>query len=298
MTRGFPQPGGRHGDDGLAIGRQGMQPIAEFIDLATQQAKPFFVWYAPFLPHRPHNPPERILKKYRTSDRPESVAKYDAMCEWFDETCGQLLTMIDKAGQRENTLVVFASDNGWVQNPLNKSFALRSKQSPYEGGTRTPILYSWPGRISPGRRNELTSIIDIVPTILAASSVETPDGLPGLNLLPALESNAPIERERIFGEGFAHDIADIEDPEASLLFRWCIEGKWKLLLTYDGEANRYEKIHQRSDQLPQLFDLLADPHEQENLAADHPGIVSRLAAALEDWYKVKQRKTIAKWPSP
>ena len=88
MTRGFPKPGGRHGDDGLKIGREGMDPVFKFIDQAVEKKKPFFLWYAPFLPHSPHNPPARILKKYQKEGRPESIAKYYAMCEWFDETCG------------------------------------------------------------------------------------------------------------------------------------------------------------------------------------------------------------------
>jgi hypothetical protein len=49
MTRGFPEPGGRHGDDGLTIGREGMQPIEQFVDMAVAEGKPFFLWYAPFL---------------------------------------------------------------------------------------------------------------------------------------------------------------------------------------------------------------------------------------------------------
>ena len=65
MTRGFPQPGGRHGDDGLRIGREGMDPIFNFIDEATAARKPFFLWYAPFLPHTPHTPPDRLFQKYR-----------------------------------------------------------------------------------------------------------------------------------------------------------------------------------------------------------------------------------------
>ncbi|MFP6672077.1 MAG: sulfatase-like hydrolase/transferase, partial [Pirellulaceae bacterium] len=82
MTRGFPKPGGRHGDDGLKIGREGMKPIFDFIDMSVEEEKPFFVWYAPFLPHTPHNPPQRLLKKYQAAGRPVALAKYYAMCEW------------------------------------------------------------------------------------------------------------------------------------------------------------------------------------------------------------------------
>src|SRR5687768_4118292 len=71
---------GRHGDEGLAIGRQTMQPIYDFIE--QEGDKPFFLWYAPMLPHEPHNPPERILQKYRAEGRSEKLAKYWAMCEW------------------------------------------------------------------------------------------------------------------------------------------------------------------------------------------------------------------------
>ncbi|MGI9471133.1 MAG: sulfatase family protein [Rubripirellula sp.] len=290
MTRGFPEKGGRHGDDGLAIGRQGMKPIADFLEMATEDDKPFFMWYAPFLPHTPHTPPERILKKYSDAGLPVTVAKYYAMCEWFDETCGELLGMLDKKGVSENTLVVYVTDNGWIQNPAKRGYAPRSKQTPYEGGIRTPIMYRWPGKIPPGEREEVVSSIDIAPTMLAAAGAPIPEGLPGLNLLPSLESGDAIDREQIFGESFAHDIADIENPEASLLFRWCIAGKWKLLLTYDGETNRYASTHPRAEKRPQLFDLQADPWETKNVAADHPKVVQRLAGAIDQWYPVKERE--------
>ena len=291
MTRGFPEPGGRHGDDGLKIGRQGMKPVTDFVDMAVAEKKPFFLWYAPFMPHSPHTPPQRLLKKYATPGRPLPIAKYYAMCEWFDETCGQLLDHLDAKGVRKNTLVVYVADNGWVQRPDSPRYAPRSKQTPYEGGVRTPILFSWPDKFKPADRPEAVSSIDFVPTVLAAAGARIPSGLPGLNLLPNLETGAKIPREAIFGEGFAHDIADIDKPEASLLYRWCIEGRWKLLLTYDGEVNRYKSTHPRTEKGPQLFDLLADPTEEKNVAADHPQVVARLAKKIADWYPLKERKT-------
>tara|TARA_R110002049_G_scaffold285698_4_gene467149 strand:- start:338618 stop:339949 length:1332 start_codon:yes stop_codon:yes gene_type:complete len=291
MTRGFPNPGGRHGDDGLKIGREGMEPIAEFVDMSVKQDKPFFLWYAPFLPHTPHNPPQRLLDKY-SDGRPETIAKYYAMCDWFDETCGQLMNILEKQGADENTLVIYACDNGWIQDPKSKKYAPRSKQTPYEGGIRTPLMYRWLGKIPAGDRPELASTIDILPTIFGAVGAPIPADLPGLNLMPNLKSNEPIERDTIYGESFAHDIADIENPQASLLFRWAIEGKWKLLLTYDGEVNRYKSTHPRTEKRPQLFDLQADPHEKTNVAGEHPDVVARLAKKIADWYPADQRKTL------
>ncbi len=298
MTRGFPQAGGRHGDDGLKIGREGMGPIFDFIDHAVAEKKPFFVWYAPFLPHTPHTPPERLFQKYKAKGiASDHIAKYYAMVEWFDETCGQLIDRIDQKGLRENTVFVYIADNGWIQSADSSGFAPRSKQSANEGGTRQPTLFSWPGVIRPGLRgDQLGSSIDIVPTLLAAAGAPIPKELPGLNLLPILKSGAPTPRDTVFGETFAHDIANLDRPADSLVYRWVIEGKWKLLLTYDGAVSaRYASSNPRDEKRPQLFDLLADPHENKNLAAQNPAVVARLAAKLEQWWMPTGRQAQTVW---
>ena len=289
MTRGFPEEGGRHGDAGLKIGREGLEPVTDFVDLAIGEGKPFFLWYAPFLPHTPHNPPARLLDRYQGEGRPLPIARYFAMCEWFDETVGELVRYLEEKGVRDNTLIVYVTDNDWIQNPEGQAYAPRSKQSPYEGGVRTPILFSWPGSLEPVERPELVSSLDLLPTILAAAGAAIPGKLPGLNLLPDLEQQTRIQRSSVFGEGFAHDIADISDPEASLLYRWCREGRWKLILTYDGEVNRYRSTHPRTERGPQLFDLVSDPHERLNLATDHPQIVARLSQKIAAWYPLSER---------
>ena len=291
MTHGDPDRGGRHGDDGLAIGREGLQPIFDFIETAGDN--PFFVWYAPFLPHFPHTPPDRLLEKYEAPGRPIELARYFAMCEWLDETVGDLMTYLEENELDDDTLVVFIADNGWIQkNPETAtppdwptSFAPKSKQSPYEGGTRTPIILRWPTVIEPARYETLASSIDIVPTILHATGSEVPANLPGVNLMNAVEGRT-IPRAAIFGEGFAHDIADIHDPTKSLLYRWCIQGPWKLILTYDGATHRYGTIHPRTDGSPQLYDLITDPHETTNVATQHREIVAWLSERIARWWHV------------
>ena len=300
MTRGFPEKGGRHGDDGLEIGRKGMRPVLDFIDHAKDAAKPFFVWYAPFLPHTPHNPPERLLGKYKRPGRHLALAKYYAMCEWFDETCGQLIDHLDSAGVADNTIIVYVTDNGWIQRTPDvkvpegwkTSFAPRSKQSPYEGGTRTPIMICWPEKVPPAERSEVVSSIDLVPTVLKAAGAAVPANLPGIDLMPVVTNQRELERDYVFGESFAHDVADVDNPQASLLYRWVIDGKWKLLLTYDGKVNRYNPVHLREEKQPQLFDLVADPHEKQNLAAQNPGVVARLVDQIEGWWSVTERNVM------
>lgn len=127
-----------------------------------------------------------------------------------------------------------------------------------------------------------------MPTILAAAGADRPHAFPGLNLLPQLESGAAIERDTIFGESFAHDIADIENPQASLLYRWVIRGHSKLLLTYDGAPGKMK--YPPSGGQPQLYDLKADPNEKVNLANRQPDLVAELGQLISDWYPVPERK--------
>jgi uncharacterized sulfatase len=276
-----------------------MTPIFDFIDHAVAEKKPFFLWYAPFLPHTPHTPPERLFAKYKAKGvASDYVARYYAMVEWFDETCGQLIDRIEAKGLTSNTLFVYVGDNGWIQKENGEGFAPRSKQSANEGGVRQPILFSWSNVIKPGKRGEqLCSSIDIVPTALAAAGTKSPRPLPGINLLPILRSGRPTSRDIVYGETFAHDVADLNDPQASLVYRWVVEGKWKLLLTYDGAVSaRYAKDNPRNELRPQLFDLLADPHENRNLAATQPAVVARLAGKLEQWWPTPKRKVQTRWP--
>jgi uncharacterized sulfatase len=269
MTHGEPKRGGRHGDIGLQIGRKTMQPIFDFV--ADCGDNPFLLWYAPLLPHTPHNPPERLLARYRTPGRSIHVARYFAMCEWFDETCGQLLNDLDKRGLRDNTIVLFTSDNGWIQRTDRRGYAPRSKRSPNEGGVRTPIMISWPGHVTPGKREQLASTIDFAPTVLRACGIASEQSMPGLDLV-ALAASKDAERRTVFGEIFAHDVADVDDPSRSLLFRWFISDRWKLIVPTASKAKT------------QLYDVLRDPTEQRNLAAEQPERVAELREALDRWW--------------
>ncbi|MEY3459313.1 MAG: Arylsulfatase precursor [Planctomycetota bacterium] len=297
MTRGFPQPGGRHGDDGLEIGRRGMTPVLNFISESAAAKKPFFVWYAPMLPHTPHNPPPRLLKKYQTPDRPVELAKYYAMCEWFDESCGELLKHLETTGQADNTLVIYVTDNGWIQATpqmqlppeWNHGFAPRSKQSVYQGGIRTPIMYRLPGRIRQGDYPQLASTLDVLPTILQTVGLDVPRDLPGIGLLPFLSGSSELTRTSVCGEGYSHDIADLNQPEASLLTRWCISGNWKLILSWEAPADRYAFVHATYEKSPQLYNLAEDPAEARNLAAMNPDVVAQLTKELQLLWPVSRK---------
>ncbi len=271
MTHGDPRRGGRHGDKGLKIGREGLGTITDFLDNTGN--RPFFIWYAPFLPHRPHNPPKRLLDKYIDKTDSIHVARYWAMCEWFDETCGQLLDYLDRKKLADNTLVVFLGDNGWIQKTNSSGYAPKSKRSQYDGGLRTPIILRWPGHIKP-RRDERTPVLstDLAPTILSACGLKPTAEMQGVDLL---DGKRLARRKAIFGEVFLHNAVDINDPATSLTYRWCIEGRWKLILP---------KVANVPDGQVELYDLEADPEETKNLAAENPGRVVAMRALINGWW--------------
>ena len=275
MSHGDPTRGGRHGDVGLKIGREGMKPLFDFMGGAN--GKPFFLWYAPMLPHTPHNPPERLLAKYQRQGQPLPIAKYHAMCEWFDETVGELLAHLDRGGLAQNTMVVFACDNGWIQQPNGNQFAPKSKKSPYDGGLRTPILVRWPGHIEPARIETPVSSIDIAPTMLAAAGITPKEPLPGLDLTTLASNAGKSERTALFGATFDHDVADIDRPERSLHFRWCRSGNWKLILPHGSLAETSKA---------ELYDVAIDPLETKNLAEQHPDQVVQLQQQIDHWWSV------------
>lgn len=277
MTHGDPARGGRHGDAGLAIGRQTLRPLTLFIELASARKAPFFVWYAPMLPHQPHNPPDRLLAHYRGKAPTEPVAKYWAMCEWFDETCGELLDFLDARKLADNTLVIFLADNGWIQDPQANRYAPRSKQSPYDGGLRTPILVRWPGRVAPRACDIPVSAIDVAPTVLEAAGIDPPTGLEGVDLL---DHKAVAGHPPVFGEIFTHNSVDLHDPAASLRFRWIVEGDWKLIAP-DPRNEPKAGV--------ELFDVAHDPGETRNLAAERRPKVAELLPKLDAHWLVTRR---------
>jgi len=279
MTHGDIKRRGRHGDVGLEIGRKTMQPVFDFVDQCVSDEKPFFLWYAPMMPHLPHNPPEEILARYKAEGRPLEVAKYYAMCDWWDQTCGQVLDYLDKKKVADNTMVIYLCDNGWTQTEDRGGGAiggLRGKRSVYDGGTRTPIMIRYPGQIEPSHnRHDLASSIDILPTILEIAQIERPEILPGVDLL---DSQTVSSRKAIFGEIYSHDIPDYRQPALGLFYRWVILGDWKLIVPTGNQDSGFGPSEVA------LFDISKDPNEQYNLASENPAVVARLKKQLDKWW--------------
>ena len=269
----------RHGSPySLSIGRDTMDPIYNFIQKAQDQSKPFMVWYAPFLPHTPHTPPERLEKKYAAMGA-GGQAKYYAMCEWFDETCGDLLDHLAAKGLSDNTIILYICDNGW--GSLGQGSV---KASPYELGVRTPIMIKWPGRVKAKMDKEkLASNIDLVPTILSACGIAVPVELPGIDLL---DHDAVSKRKELFLENFTHDMLNVDDPAAALRARSVVSKDWKLTVWRQPHPSLEIKgwqMHAPKETV-ELFNLKDDPLERANLAEQMPEKVKELKKQLDAWW--------------
>jgi uncharacterized sulfatase len=279
FTDGMSQ-GQRHGDKGLEIGRDTMQPIFDFIDDCQNKQQPFFVWYAPMMPHTPHTPPNRILKKYRDQGLTAADAKYYAMCEWFDETCGLLLDYLGKKNVSDNTLVIYVVDNGWSQGHLaaqtgdGNGIAARGKSSPYDGGVRTPIIVSWPNHTKPGRYSDLASNVDVAATILTACGAQPDSRSFGRSLLDVASGKGSLDRIAVCGEAFVHTAVDMENPATNLFARWIRAGDWKLISFASPIAQPREE----------LYNLADDPFEKTNLASAQKQRVADLKKQLDAWW--------------
>lgn len=269
FTHGMTK-GGRHGDAGLDIGRKTMKPIDDFLDLSIAQKKPFFLWYAPLMPHDPHTPPQRLLEKYKALTPSIHQARYWAMIEWFDESIGQLRESLKQRGLADNTLIVYVADNGWIQSLDNPKYAPKSKQSPYDGGLRTPIFFHLPSKLKAEQAKELAISIDIMPTVLSVLGISSNEKMPGIDLTKV---DLRTARGAIHGACYTHNARDIDKPSANLRWNWIISKEWKLILPDPSETGA----------VVELYQILEDPKETKNLASEKPELVKSLT---DEWQTI------------
>lgn len=281
-----------NGDWGLKIGRETMQPIYDFIDDCAGK-NPFFVWYAPYLPHQPHDSPQKYFDRYRnTPEIPEHRIPYLAAISQFDDTVGALVDHIEKRGLAKSTLFIFVVDNGWTpgtrKHKTSKDFfhhTKESKRSPYEEGLRTPILLRWDGIIKPATHVQLCSSIDLVPSILSAIGIEHKmPGLPGIDLMVSARGIANLDGRRpVFGEIYPGDATSLGNPSRDIAYRWVREGDFKLIVPHARDGSKPWGGYLNNFA---LYQITKDPFEQNNLAVDpkHQTRIRRLRTLLDNWW--------------
>jgi len=263
-------PDGREGD---YLPDRMTDEALRFVD--QQRNGPFFLFLGHYLPHtstgdRLQGKKDKI-EKYLAKAGVNEVSNrivYAAMVEDLDDSVGRVLRQLDELGMAENTLVIFASDNGGNGSKTTNLPLRGAKGELYEGGIRVPLLVRWPGHVPPRSvSHEPVITPDLYPTILTASGVQPAPGqvLDGEDLLPLLTRGQVLRRKAIFWH-YPHF-----SPAAGSAIR---EGDYKLLELLDDQGPRTE-----------LYDLAADSSEQHNLAEKLPAKTKELQDKLNAWLK-------------
>lgn len=252
-------------------------PGRYFPDLMVERAKtfitshrdrPFFMYFAINMPHYPYQGDPKWLRYYANLPYPRKL--YAAFVSTLDERVQQLLDFLQASGLRENTIVVYQSDNGHsveerAHHGGGSSGPYRgAKFSLFEGGIRLPAIISWPGHLPEGQvRTQMAHGCDWLPTLAELCGVALPHAdLQGRSLVPVLRS------------------AEAPSPHESLRWRlgkqWAVrQGPWKLLHDpYDPTTTHQPELF---EQHWFLANIEADPGEQTNLATQHPDIRQRLS---------------------
>jgi arylsulfatase A-like enzyme len=234
-------------------------------------SSPLFLYLAFTAPHTPFQAPEAYLDRY-SSIKDENRRAYAAMISVIDDEVGKVVAALDERGMRENTLIVFQSDNGGVRSSMfsgdsKVSGGLPADNGPfrdgkgtlYEGGTRVAAFANWPGKIEPGVVDEMIHVVDWYPTIASLIGVELNQKKPldGVDVWSTISSGAPSPRDEI-----VYNV----DPMGGAVR----QGKWKLV----WKASLPQSL--------ELFNLDRDPSETKNLAGTSPLKVAQLKKRIDE----------------
>ncbi len=268
----------RHGINYMRLDEAAIDPEGHATDLFTrwaidylkarrQDGKRFFLYLAYNAPHAPIQPPAEWLARVRRREPgiSERRARLVALIEHMDAGVGQVIEALKANGQYEHTLIIFTSDNGGQLSAGANNGPLRGgKQDMYEGGIRVPMCAVWPGHIEPGSGTSRVALtMDLYPTVCEAAGIRPPSGLDGVSLLPLLLGKNPPPEQR--------DLVWMR-REGNMRYRGrdyyaLRRGDWKLV--------------QNSPFAPyELYNLRADPREENDLARREPKILEQLVRAL------------------
>ncbi len=243
--------------------------------IRNHAGKPFFLYYAPYAVHTPIQARKDLKDRYETKEKTnQKNAAYAAMVHSMDAAVGRILDTLDELKLSKDTLVIFTSDNGGLDNnnnPTDNAPLRAGKGTPYEGGIRVPFIVRWPGKVTPGALSRQPVIsVDCLPTILEATGVQPPKDrdLDGISLLSHLRGSGKrrIERDSLFWHFPHYRGRDI--VPYSIIRR----GPWKLIKRHDGSG-------------AELFHLLQDRAEENDLSNQMPQIVRALNNELDHHLK-------------
>jgi arylsulfatase A-like enzyme len=278
----------RAGGSSLELGRSTLQPLWDFLE--EQRERPFLVWYAPKLPHTPHDAGAEFAAQYADLPLSEAARAYYANITRLDATVGEIVAKLEQLGLRDDTLLVYLSDNGWQQgprepNPVKALGGPKGKSSMYELGFRTPVVFNWPGRLEgPLRRDDLVDAVDVFATLLDFAGVEPPRDVEGVSLRPVLEGGGSSPRRAIIGSMISLRPPRSGEPAAASPEPLVRTERAYFLRDATWHYIWYAQHAQFGDRRPEeLYKIAEDPWEEKDVAGEHPELVGRFRADIERW---------------
>jgi len=269
--------------------RGGTHAPAEIADealkfIADHQEEPFFLYYASLIPHLALQAPPEWVDQYPREWDPEHYlgnrgylpnprprATYAAMISFLDDVVGRIVKKLDAAGLADDTIIIFTSDNGTTYTGgcdrefFNSLGELRGhKGQLYEGGIRVPMIAAWPGHIAPRTvSGHAGAACDLAPTVMELIGAEAPGDIDGISFAPTL-TGAGDQRE--------HEFLYWEHPEG---------GQWQAVLM-DGRYKALRMQLRKGDLAIHLYDLVEDPGEEHDIAAERPALVERAERLMRE----------------
>ncbi|MFZ4453938.1 sulfatase-like hydrolase/transferase [Salibacterium aidingense] len=267
----------------------------------AEEDSPFFMWLSFPDPHTPYQVPEPYASMYHPEDIPlppeddletkperqkvahlmDAMDKADkrtiqevraihyGMIQFIDDSVGKVLKALQKKGMEDETIVIFTSDHG---DSMGAHGLIQKHNAFYDSITHVPLIFSYPGIIRPRTCKNLVELIDLMPTVLDLAGCSLPHGIQGKSFAPCLRDEDYTSREFVVIEG-GEDGEPMSEAEITVrpdtpfddrYFVWCAYreaflGKGKSIRTHDWKLNIYVNGE------GELYDLLHDPHELQNL---------------------------------
>ncbi|NNE91697.1 MAG: arylsulfatase, partial [Verrucomicrobiales bacterium] len=249
----------------------------KFIEASVAEKKPFFAYISTNAPHSPNHAPPEFAKPYVEMGLPLGTAHFFGMVANIDHNVGEMRKWLDEKGLAENTIFIFTTDNGTAGGRSTYDGGMRgAKGSEYDGGHRVPFFIHWPqGKMTGGRMvEEITAHVDVVPTLIDLCDVPAPEGVKfdGVSIRPLLDDMVDADwPDRIL----VTDSQRVVDP-----IKWrksaVMTNQWRLVS--DGAKKPGGKPKH------ELYDIKADPKQQNNIIDQHPEVAKRLKKFYNEWW--------------
>ena len=247
--------------------------------IEANRERPFFVYFPHYAVHTPLAGKPDVIAKYQkklaAGTYTQTNAVYAALVESIDDSVGAIVRRLEELKLDKDTIIVLTGDNGglsgtvnaqgWRPGPTRNDPLRLGKGSPYEGGTRVPLIVRWSGVVQPGSASAVpVSSIDYFPTLLEAAGAPAAAGLDGESIMPVLKGGAALQRSAIYWH-YPHYHPGSATPYSAIR-----DGDWKL-------------IHFYEDNHVELYNLRADLGEKNDLARTNVAKATELRAKLDAW---------------